>query len=155
MNVLPVTIDAAKTVDAIGGAIDKIFTSDEERANAHYALERLKQRPDELQAAINQVEAAHPSLFVAGWRPGAGWVCVVALLYAFILQPIAQDLVTIFGLTGCAPVIDPAAVGGRGLQCGVPLELPRLDVGELVTLLLALLGMSGLRTREKERGVAR
>ncbi|MFC7002348.1 3TM-type holin [Pseudobowmanella zhangzhouensis] len=41
-----------------------------------------------LQAKINQVEAAHSSVFVVSWRPFIGWVCGLSLLWAFLLQPI-------------------------------------------------------------------
>lgn len=87
------------------------------------------------QLAINQQEAKHSSIFVAGWRPGVGWVCVVALGWNYVLQPIVAWIAVAFGF-------DLA-------------KAPELDTGELVTILLGMLGLGGLRTYEKRLGVAR
>ena len=86
------------------------------------------------QLEINKVEAAHRSIFVAGWRPFIGWVCGAGIAWAFIGQPIANWAVEAFGL-------------------GVP--LPIIPTDNLMELVLAMLGMGGLRTFEKLRGVAR
>lgn len=155
MSLLPVTIDAAKTVDAVGNALDKLFTSDDERAKASAVMEQLRQQPDALQVELNKVEAASSSVFVAGWRPWIGWVCGIGLGYAFVLRPILQDILTVVGATGCVAVIDPAAPGGHGLQCGVPILLTQIDTSLLVSLLVSMLGMSGLRSLEKFGNVAR
>ena len=85
------------------------------------------------QAAINQTEAANPSLFVSGWRPFVGWVCGLGLAYAFLIKPIASPLIQKWS--------------------GVPMEA--LDVGTLLTLLFGMLGLGGMRTVEKLGGVAR
>jgi hypothetical protein len=84
------------------------------------------------QAEINKIEAANPNLFVSGWRPGAGWVCVLALSYTYIGQP--------FVTWGC-------------LNFGW-VAPPSINMDGLMTLLLALLGVAGLRTYEKKAGVA-
>lgn len=86
------------------------------------------------QLEINKAEAQHRSLFVAGWRPGIGWICGIALGWNFILQPI---------LTWTAFSI------GADLT-----EAPTLETGELTTILLGMLGLGGLRTYEKRLGVA-
>lgn len=153
MNLLPVKIDAAATVDALGTAVDKIFTSDDERASAAIVLERLRQQPAALQVELNKIEAAHASVFVAGWRPGIGWVCATSLLYAFLLQPILQSIISILGVTACGVVFDPAA-GGEAVECGKPLILPTLDVAQIIALTLAMLGMAKLRSDEKKAAVA-
>lgn len=154
MNLLPVQVDAAKTVGAVGDALDNLFTSDEERAQANAVMERLRQQPAALQVELNKIEAAHPSIFVAGWRPAVGWVCAIGLGYSFVLQPIIQTLVSIIGVTACGAVFDPTA-GGRGIECGQPLVLPSLDVGQLIALTLAMLGLAKLRSDDKAAGVAR
>lgn len=64
----------AKTVDSIGNAFDKTFTSDEERAQAEAVLTKLKQQPHILQAMANNIAASHTSWFVAGGRPFILWV---------------------------------------------------------------------------------
>ena len=86
------------------------------------------------QLGINKVEAAHRSMFVAGWRPFIGWTCGVALMYTYVLQPIL-----VFGLA----------------QAGYLIELPKMDLGELMPVLMGMLGLGGLRSWEKVKGVAK
>lgn len=85
------------------------------------------------QVEVNKVEAASPSVFVAGWRPFIGWVCGSALVYQYILRP----------LLGAG-----FALSGHSLP-----PLPGLDEN-LYQLLLGMLGMGAFRTYEKVRGVA-
>ena len=87
------------------------------------------------QLEINKKEAEHSSIFVAGWRPGIGWICGAALAWNFILQPIVS-----WG----------AFVAGVDLT-----NIPTLETGELTTILLGMLGLGGLRTYEKKLGVGR
>lgn len=151
----PVTLDVDKTVDAVGNALDKLFTSDDERNKAKAAMEQLRQQPATLQIELNKVEAANPRMFISGWRPWLGWVCGMGVGYDLFLRPILQDFLTIIGATGCAAVIDPAAPGGHGLQCGVPIILTPLDTSVLMSLITALLGLASIRGFEKYNGVAR
>ncbi len=121
----------AAPIEAIGGVIDDIHTSDEEKAAAEIVMERLRQEPAKLQAAINKVEAQHRSVFVAGWRPYIGWVCGSALAWKFLGVEFFGWLSLNFG--GIAP---PTLVGSN----------------ELIPLVLALLGLGGFRTVEKMAG---
>ncbi|MCJ8351163.1 3TM-type holin [Moritella sp.] len=73
-------------IDALGSAVDKIFTNDEERMQAQAVLDKIAQKPAILQAEINKIEAQHRSLFVAGWLPEIGWVCTIGL--AFYLKSV-------------------------------------------------------------------
>ena len=83
------------------------------------ALELIK-----VQNEVNKIEAQHRSIFVAGWRPFIGWVCGVALLYNFILRDIIAWV--------CPEQIPPS-----------------LQMDHLITILLGMLGLGGLRTYEK------
>jgi len=85
------------------------------------------------QAATNQIEAASGRLFVAGWRPFVGWICGAALGFKYIAGP---------------------ALLMAASAAGVAVTLPDLDAAELMPLLLGLLGLGGLRTIEKVKGVA-
>lgn len=86
------------------------------------------------QLEANRVEAASPSGFTSGWRPAIGWVCGMALAMQYIARPL---------------------VAWVGIATGHPLpELPGID-DNLWELMLGLLGLGGLRTFEKTRGVAR
>jgi hypothetical protein len=85
------------------------------------------------QLDINKAEAGSSSLFVAGWRPFIGWICGSAFAYKFVLAPAVA-----FGLTAF----------------GHPVILPVLDFTEMSSVLLGMLGIGGLRTIEKIKGVA-
>ncbi len=84
------------------------------------------------QLEVNKQEAAG-NWFQAGWRPTAGYVCVAGFGYQFLLQP----FLTWYSLNH----------GGV-----VP---PTLDVGDLMTVLLGMLGLGTLRTYEKKNGVGK
>ena len=87
------------------------------------------------QLEINVQEAANPSVFVSGWRPFIGWVCGSALVYQYLLRPLAG----VFFLSIGHPL---------------PMDLPGLD-DNLWQLLLGMLGLGGLRTFEKVKGVTK
>ena len=118
--------------------IDRIPDKNE-RARAQEDIER--QMLDGLvglvqgQLRINEQEAKHSSIFVAGWRPWIGWVCGFSLAWSFIVAPLLTWGIFVAG-------VDIA-------------DVPKLDTGPLMTLVLGMLGMGGLRTYEKTLGVAR
>lgn len=113
--------------------LDDLFTSDEERAEAKFRMEKELQRPHILQAMTNIEEAKHRSVWVAGWRPAIGWVAATGLAYQFLILPFA-GLINSFLST--------------------PVELPAIQAAELMTLTLSLLGLGGLRTYEKLKGIS-
>lgn len=118
-------------IPAVSSILDKIFPDKTEADKAKAKLLEL-QMNGELQQVmgqidINKVEASHQNLFVSGWRPSVGWVCSAALAYEYIVRP----LMLTFGLNA-API----------------------EVDTLNTLLFALLGVAGLRTIDKIKGVA-
>lgn len=86
------------------------------------------------QLAINQAEAANPSLLVSGWRPFVGWTCGAACAWNWVGMPI---------LTFSAAALHQ------------PLTIAPADLTQMMPLLLGLLGMGALRTYEKTQGVAR
>lgn len=86
------------------------------------------------QLDANKVEAAHPSIFVSGWRPAVGWVCGAACAWNWIGLPIAK---LIADLMGHQIALAPA------------------DLGEMLPVLMGLLGLGGLRTIEKLNDKAR
>lgn len=90
------------------------------------------------QMEINKQEAAHGSVFVAGWRPAIGWICGLALAWNFVLQPLLLWIVWLI----------PAYADKVAMA-------PRLDMGELMWLLTGMLGLGTMRTYEKQKGVAR
>jgi len=122
---------AVDAVSAVGNVFDQLFTSDEEKAQAAAVLDKIRQRPHLLQAEINKIEAAHRSIFVAGWRPFIGWVCGIGFLWAFLLHPLFEWLVVLFELDVTPPVI---------------------ITDNMMELVLALLGLGALRSMEKLKG---
>ena len=103
--------------------------TEQERAQLAAALTIVQGQLD-----ANRAEAASPSAFTSGWRPGVGWVCVAALAMQYVARPL---------------------VAWVGLVTGHPLpELPGID-GSLWELMLGMLGLGGLRSFEKLRGVSR
>ena len=125
---------------ALGSAakdIEDVFTtSDREQLDQYRAeTERLtvQQAASQGQLAVNAAEAAHPSVFVAGWRSSIGWVCSAAMAYHFILLPI----------------------GGPFLEKYTGVSLLDVSWQELSVVLMGMLGMAGVRTYEKVKGVAR
>lgn len=89
------------------------------------ALEQIK---------VNLAEAQHPSIFVAGWRPFIGWVCGMGLMWNFLGYPLANWAIELW-----KPEFTP----------------PALLSENLIELTLAMLGMAGLRSWEKWKGIAR
>ena len=87
------------------------------------------------QIEVNKTEAASSSIFKGGWRPFIGWVCGTAFAYHFVLQPFLIFVLTTLGQP-------------------VPM-LPEFDMASLMTVLGGLLGLGGLRTFEKYKGVTK
>ncbi len=85
------------------------------------------------QLAINANEASNPSVFVSGWRPAIGWICGAACAWNWIGLPIAKLGLALYGH---------------------PITLSPADIGEMMPILLGMLGLGGLRTMEKVNGVA-
>jgi hypothetical protein len=121
----------ASPIEAIGNVFDKLFTSDAERAQAEAVLEKLRQNPAALQVELNKIEAAHRSVFVAGWRPAVGWICAAGVGWAYLGHPL---------------FLWAAALWSPGLRP------PEIHTDSLFELVLAMLGMAGLRSFEKSTG---
>lgn len=131
-------------LDIGGKIIDRVWPDPQQAAAAK--LELMKQQQagafKEMDAAlalaqgqmdVNKVEAASSSIFVSGWRPNIGWICGGALAWNYILRPMVIAIATL---------------------SGHPVDLPSAEMGELMPILGALLGLGGLRTFEKVKGVA-
>lgn len=126
-------------VGPISGLLDKFIPDADERNRLAHEIATMSERhAHELakgQLEINKAEAAHQSMFVAGWRPFVGWTCSIALCWHFVLAPVSIFIASYAGAT-------------------LP-DLPEFDMNSLMTVLLGMLGLGGLRTYEKTKGVAR
>jgi hypothetical protein len=143
-------------VEKVGDAIHKNVTSDKERmaldneakkAEQDFEI-RLAQMDTDLakgQIDINLEESKNPHLFVAGWRPFIGWLCGITIGIMFIPKCIVM---TVFW--GCQAYRNMHG-GGQPLP-DLP-EFPDLGAGQMMGLVSAMLGLGGLRTWEKVKGV--
>ena len=128
-------------IESIGKIADDLTTSDKERMELALREKEIDQRTDLAQIEVNKVEAASADLFVAGWRPAIGWIGAAALAYQFLLYPLA--------LWAWAYL---QGIGVIGKELTPP---PVLDADQLWVILSGILGIAGLRTVEKSKGVAR
>ena len=123
----------------LGNVLDRFFPDKEKAAEAQRAIETaLLENAAQInlaQVEVNKEEAQHRTIFVAGWRPFIGWVCGIALAWHFVGVP-----VTLF------------FIAWSGAE--VP-ELPVFDMNSLMTVLTGMLGLGGLRTFEKMKGLTK
>lgn len=114
----------------IADIVDKFMETPDEKRAAELIYRKLQTQPDELQVEINKVEASHRSMFVSGWRPGVGWICTLALGWGWILAPVLQFFYP-------------------------EQQMPAIEVGEAISLIMAMLGMGALRTYEKHSNLTK
>lgn len=113
--------------------IDKFVPDPAAKAKAEAELRADLMAQDKAQLDVNRAEAETGSLFIGGWRPAIGWVCAAAVAYTYLLVPLGMWVSFMIG----KPIAKP----------------PALD-GALWELMFAMLGLGGLRTFEKIKGVA-
>lgn len=113
--------------------IDKFVPDPAAKARAEAELRADLMAQDKAQLDVNRAEAETSSLFIGGWRPAIGWVCAAAVAYTYLLVPLGMWVSFLIG----KPIVKP----------------PALD-GALWELMFAMLGLGGLRTFEKIKGVA-
>lgn len=123
--------------------IDRILPDPQKKLEAQEKLAELAQRGElaQLQAEtqlavaqneVNKVEAANANIFVSGWRPFIGWCCGAIFACNYIGVPF---------LAWLSPLLD------------IP-PPPRLDIGEVIPVLLGMLGLGSLRSYDKKAGTA-
>ena len=123
-------VGTAEPVEAVGDVLDELFTSKEEKLTLETVKQRLAQKPQLAQTKVNEVQAAHRSIFVAGARPFLMWVCGFGFLFAFVINPLLTWLFPDMGK-------------------------PEIPLAVMLELTLAMLGLAGLRTVEKLKGVSK
>jgi phenylpyruvate tautomerase PptA (4-oxalocrotonate tautomerase family) len=128
-----------KLVDPVSNILDKVVEDKDQKAKlAHEIATMAERHAQELakgQIDINKEEAKSRNIFIAGWRPFVGWTCGLALFWHFLGLP-----VTLF-ITGWFNLQHP--------------PLPEFDMQSLMTVLLGMLGLGGMRTFEKFKGVTK
>ena len=126
-------------IGPVTGLLDKFIEDKDQKAQLAHDLATMADRhAQELAVAqieVNKAEAASGSIFKGGWRPFIGWVCGSAFAYHFVLQPVIVFVV---------------------LAVGVDLPpLPEFDMASLMTVMMGMLGLGGLRTYEKQKGITK
>lgn len=121
-------------IKPVSDIVSEVVTDKDKRAEINYKLQELADAGDArvhdqvlAQIEVNKVEAANGSVFVAGWRPFIGWVSGIGLATQAIILPLV------------------------GMIWGLTYEL---DTTLLLTTLAGMLGIGGMRTYEKVKGVS-
>ena len=119
--------------------LDKFVEDKDQKAKLAHELatmaDRLAHEQNLAQIQVNREEASSGSLFKGGRRPCIGWICGIAFGYHFVLQPVIVFIVVLIGMD-------------------IP-ELPSFDMGTLLTVLGGMLGIGGLRSYEKSKGLTK
>lgn len=121
-------------IGPVTGLLDK-FIEDKDQKNklAHEIATMADKHSHEIaksQIEVNKEEAKSRHWWIAGWRPACGWICTLAMGYHFIIQPFLLFFLALFGLK---------------------MEIPAFDMETLMTVLLGMLGLGGLRSFEKHK----
>ena len=126
-------------IGPVTGLLDKFIPDADEKARIAHELatmgEKHAQELAKGQLEINKAEAASRNMFVAGWRPFIGWTCGIALFWHFVGLPMTIFFVSWFSVE-------------------IP-TLPTFEMETLMTVLMGMLGLGGLRTFEKVKGKAK
>ena len=125
---------AESVIGVAGKVLDKFVEDKDLKTKLEAELKSQVISLDLAQAQANIEQSKHPSLFVSGARPSIMWVCCFGLAWQFVLQPIAVWLIAVTNST---------------------LTLPLIPTEGLISLTIALLGLSASRSAEKFKGVAR
>jgi hypothetical protein len=134
----------AALLPLLGTLVDKFFPDPQAAAAAKVQIMEMAQRGElaqldaEVRLAtgqieVNKAEAASGNTFASSWRPFIGWTCGAAFAYKFVIAPAGAFIMA---------------------ASGNPIDLPVLDFTEMSTILLGMLGLGGMRTLEKVKGVA-
>ena len=125
-------------IGPVAGLLDKfIEDKDTKNALAHEISTMADRHAQELakgQLEVNKVEASSSSIFVSGWRPAVGWVCVLGMAGNFIVIPISNFILALVDSTVTIPLIDTAT---------------------MMPVLMGMLGLGAMRSAEKIKKVSR
>jgi len=141
MGLLSKILGGATTapITAIGNIVTSIFGDKGEKLTHDEVMARIALQPTMVQTEINKVEAGHRSIWVAGWRPGIGWVCALSLFFFYVPQYVMASYIWIRLIVANDWQIVPYPVDDSGVM----------------ELVLAMLGMATLRGVEKLQGRAK
>lgn len=122
------------TLKTVGTVIDDLHFSGEEKEKLKLQMKEIDAKLKEKQLDINKAEAFHRSIFVSGWRPFLGWISGLSIGYVYLFQPVFDMILQMFD---------------------IKVDWVVLDLGQLMPLVLGMLGLGGLRSFEKSRGLTK
>lgn len=128
----------------LGALIDKFIPDPAQQAQAKIKMIEMEQagelkeldaslQRDVAQVALNKIEAGSDNIFKSGWRPFIGWTCGVGFVYAVLIYPILSWISIVYGIT----------------------PPPNLDTSVLMSVMLGMLGLGGMRSFEKFKGITK
>ena len=125
-------------IGPVTGLLDKFIQDKDQKAKlAHEVVTMAQRHAQELakaQLEVNKAEAAHNSMFVAGWRPAVGWCCVLGMAGNFLIIPMANFTLALME---------------------VQVNIPLIDLETMMPVLMGMLGLGAMRSYEKVKGVSR
>jgi hypothetical protein len=120
-----------KLIAPVSGLLDKVIQDKDEKARLAHEISTMAERHAQ-QIALAQIEVnkaeAKGNWFQSSWRPATAWVCVLGFTVNFLISPIAHA----FGI-----------------------EVPQADTSVMLPVLMGMLGLGGLRTMERVKGVGK
>ena len=122
------------TLKTVGTVIDDLHFSGEEKEKLKLQMKEIDAKLKEKQLDINKAEASHRSIFVSGWRPFLGWISGLSIGYVYLFQPVFDMILQMFD---------------------IKVDWVVLDLGQLMPLVLGMLGLGGLRSFEKAKGLTK
>ena len=127
-------------METVGKVIDSVHTSEEEKGQIRIKLQELENEINAKQMDINLADAKSTATDISGilqrsWRPLIGFSAALAIFFEFVLKPFIVFFLGVFNIE----------VG----------ELPQMNMEQLMPLVMALLGMAGLRTFEKSKNITK
>ena len=125
-------------VGPISNLLDKFIEDKDQKAKlAHEVATMAQKHAQELakaQLEVNKAEAAHNSMFVAGWRPAVGWCCVLGMAGNFLVIPMTNFVLALMA---------------------IEVVIPLIDLETMLPVLMGMLGLGAMRSYEKTKGVSR
>ena len=127
-----------RLIGPVTGLLDKFIEDKDQKARLAHDLatmaEKHAQDLAKAQLEVNKIEASHSSLFVSGWRPAVGWVCVLGMAGNFMVIPFANFVLALLE---------------------IDVKVPLIDTATMMPVLMGMLGLGAMRTYEKKSGVER
>lgn len=127
-----------KLIGPVTGLLDKFIEDKDQKARLAHDLatlsERHAQELAQAQIEVNKAEAQNPNWFVSSWRPACGWVCVLGMTGNYMVIPFTNFLMALLEIN---------------------VRVPLIDTSTMMPVLMGMLGLGGLRTYEKQKGVHR